>query len=193
MNNYVQAGETLTLTAPTGGVVAGTGYKIGGLFVVAVADVAQTLPFEGKRTGVFTLPKVDGGSSAWTEGVALYWDASAGKATKVAGENMQIGFAAAAAGDSATTGSVLLTGGGGSSALAGLSSSFASTEQTGTGSSQNVAHGLGVAPTLVIVTVTEHPGTPDTGAFDIAEGTHTTTNVVVTVTTGVKFKVYAWA
>ena len=69
---------------------------------------------------------------------------------------------------------------------------FVSTEQTGTGAAQNVAHGLGVAPAAVLVVPTEHPGTPDTGAFDIAEGTHTTTNVVVTVTLNVKFKVLAW-
>ncbi len=70
---------------------------------------------------------------------------------------------------------------------------FASTEQTGTGSSQNVAHGLGAVPQIVLVVPTEHPGTPDTGAFDIAEGAHDSTNVVVTVTANVKFKVLAWA
>jgi predicted RecA/RadA family phage recombinase len=70
---------------------------------------------------------------------------------------------------------------------------FVSAETTGTGSAQNVAHGLGVAPAAVLVVPTEHPGTPDTGAFDVAEGTHTTTNVVLTVTANVKFKVLAWA
>lgn len=70
---------------------------------------------------------------------------------------------------------------------------FISAETTGTGSSQNVAHGLGATPAGVLVVPTEHPGTPDTGAFDIAEGTHTSTNVVVTVTANVKFKVFAWA
>lgn len=65
---------------------------------------------------------------------------------------------------------------------------FKSTEQTGTGSSQNVAHGLGRAPKKVMVMVTEYSGT---GAFDIAEGAHTSTNVVVTVTSGLKFVVVA--
>lgn len=69
---------------------------------------------------------------------------------------------------------------------------FVSTEQTGTGSSQNIAHGLTGTPTAVLVVPTEHPGTPDTGAFDIAEGAHDGTNVVVTVTLNVKFKVFAW-
>lgn len=69
---------------------------------------------------------------------------------------------------------------------------FVSAEQTGTGSAQNVAHGLTGTPSIVLVIPTEHPGTPDTGAFDIAEGTHTGTNVVLTVTPNVKFKVFAW-
>jgi hypothetical protein len=69
---------------------------------------------------------------------------------------------------------------------------FVSTEQTGTGSSQNVAHGLGVAPTKVIIAVTELPDAAAETGFDVAEGTHTATNVVCTVTNTVKFKVFAW-
>jgi hypothetical protein len=63
-----------------------------------------------------------------------------------------------------------------------------STEQTGTGNPQNVAHNLGYTPTKVWVTITESDGS----AFDIAEGSHDGTNCVVTVTSGVKFKVAAW-
>lgn len=70
---------------------------------------------------------------------------------------------------------------------------FVSAETTATGSAQNVAHGLGVAPDGVLVAMTEHPGTPDTGAFDVAEGTHTSTNVVLTVTANTKFKVLAYS
>ena len=65
---------------------------------------------------------------------------------------------------------------------------FVSTEETGTGSPQNVAHGLGGTPTVVLVGVTEDP--TGTG-FDVAEGAHDGTNVVLTVTSGVKFKVLA--
>lgn len=71
---------------------------------------------------------------------------------------------------------------------------FVSTEQTGTGAPQNVAHGQSDAPTAVLIVPTE---VPDNGygaaiPFDIAEGVHTTTNVVVTVTATVKFKVLAF-
>lgn len=69
----------------------------------------------------------------------------------------------------------------------GKLSVFKSTEQTGTGSSQDVAHGLGRVPSLVLVFMTESAG----AGFDVAEGAHDATNVKVTVTTGEKFKVVA--
>jgi hypothetical protein len=71
-------------------------------------------------------------------------------------------------------------------------SAFVSTEQTGTGSAQNVAHGLGLTPSAVLIVPTDTaPAT--VGAYTAVEGTHTDTNVVVTVTSGKKFKVFAWA
>ncbi len=70
---------------------------------------------------------------------------------------------------------------------------FASSEQTGSGSSQNVAHGLGVVPRYIIISVTELPDAAAETGFDVAEGTHTSTNVVVTVTNTVKYKVLAIA
>jgi hypothetical protein len=63
---------------------------------------------------------------------------------------------------------------------------FISTVKTGTGSAQNVAHGLGVVPTAVFVSFTG-----STSSQAVTEGTHTTTNVVVTVTSGATFKVLA--
>lgn len=69
---------------------------------------------------------------------------------------------------------------------------FVSTEQTATGSAQNVAHGLGLVPSAVLIVPTDL--TPATvGQYSAVEGTHDATNVVVTVTTGKKFKVFAWA
>lgn len=69
---------------------------------------------------------------------------------------------------------------------------FFSTEQTGTGSAQNIAHGLGATPAGVLIVPTDL--TPATvGSYAATEGTHTSTNVVVTVTNGKKYKVFAWA
>lgn len=67
---------------------------------------------------------------------------------------------------------------------------FVSAELTGTGSAQNVAHGLGVVPAAVLVVPTDtSPAT--VGQYTAVEGSHTSTNVIVTVTTGKKFKVWA--
>lgn len=65
---------------------------------------------------------------------------------------------------------------------------FISTEQTGTGAEQSIAHGLGVTPRAVLVALTGHGAV----TVDIAEGTHDATNVKVTVTNGVTYKVVAW-
>lgn len=69
---------------------------------------------------------------------------------------------------------------------------FISAEQTGTGAAQNIAHGLGIVPTKVFVAPTDL--TPATvGSYSVVEGAHDATNVVVTVTSGKKFKVLALA
>lgn len=64
---------------------------------------------------------------------------------------------------------------------------FVSTIQTGTGASQNIAHGLGSTPISVKFALT----TVAAGGADITPGTHTATNVVATVTAGAKFMVEA--
>lgn len=67
---------------------------------------------------------------------------------------------------------------------------FISVETTGTGSSQDVAHGLGSTPTAVFIVLTEF-GTAQNP--NVTEGTHDATNVKVTVASNtVKFKVIAW-
>jgi hypothetical protein len=69
---------------------------------------------------------------------------------------------------------------------------FLSTVQTGTGAAQNIAHGLGAAPAGVLVVPVDNSAIAAGGPFTITEGTHSSTNVVVTVTLAAKFKVLAW-
>lgn len=69
---------------------------------------------------------------------------------------------------------------------------FKSTQQTGSGVAQNIAHGLGVVPGLVLVYPTD-TNIATTGDYVVVEGTHTSTNVVVTVTSGKKYIVVAFA
>jgi hypothetical protein len=61
-------------------------------------------------------------------------------------------------------------------------------EITGDGTAQSTAHGLGVTPTKVLVSVTDN--TADS-QWTITEGSHTSTNVIVTIDTGVKYKILA--
>lgn len=104
--NYVQEGDTLTLTAPSGGVVAGTGYLIGGQFVVALNTVAQTLPFAAAVEGVFVLPKTS--AQAWTEGMRVYWDNSNHRCDSLGSIGQLIGTATAVAANPSATGEVRL-------------------------------------------------------------------------------------
>ena len=108
MTNYVKKGDTVTRTAPSGGVVSGTAYLIGSLLVVAQTTKAQGESFEGLAVGVVTLPKATG--EAWTEGAKLYWDNNAGNVTTTSSGNSLIGCADAGADSSATRGNVRLDG-----------------------------------------------------------------------------------
>ena len=65
---------------------------------------------------------------------------------------------------------------------------FVSAELTGTGSAQTFNHGLGATPTKTVVGVINFGASV---AVDIVEGTHTSTDCVVTCTSGVKYKIWA--
>ncbi len=91
---YVQPGDVLEFTAPTGGVTAGTAVLIGGILVIPTATVAQTLPFRGHITGVHSHAKA--ASEAWAEGQIVYWDAAASVFTTVGASNDAVGVAAEA-------------------------------------------------------------------------------------------------
>lgn len=104
--NYVQEGDVLTLTAPVGGVVSGSSYLIGTLFVVALGTAAEGAQFEGAVEGVFVLPKTSG--QAWTEGQKVFWDDSNHRADSASTVGQLIGVASAAAANPSSTGSVRL-------------------------------------------------------------------------------------
>jgi predicted RecA/RadA family phage recombinase len=93
MKNYISPGKALTLTAPSGGVVSGTAYLIGGLLVVATVTAAEGALFAALSCGVVDLPKA--AEDAFTEGEKVYWDNSAKKITDTSGGNTLIGVALA--------------------------------------------------------------------------------------------------
>lgn len=100
--NFIQPGDTLELTAPAGGVVSGTGYVIGALFVVALGDAAAGELFRGKVDGVWQLPKA--ATVAPTAGAVAFYNNTAKTVTSVSAAGLfPIGtFTAAAAAADAT-------------------------------------------------------------------------------------------
>lgn len=179
MKNYVKQGKTLTLTAPYD-VLSGAGFRVGRIFAVAAYDAVSGATVEGDVEGVFDLAK---DTSVFAMGDPVYWDNTNKAITSTAAGNLQVGRAEAAALTGGATVRVKLNG-------YTMMPIFISAEQTGTGSAQNVAHGLGAIPSQVFIAPTDL--TPATvGSYSAVEGTHTTTNVVVTVTANKKFKVLA--
>lgn len=57
MKNFIQPGDTVTVTTPAGGVVSGDGVLIGALFGVAAFTAPENAPLEIMTEGVFELPK----------------------------------------------------------------------------------------------------------------------------------------
>lgn len=106
MRNFVQDGDTLSLTAPYD-VASGAGAKIGGLFGVAVADVDSGNTGQFKMSGVFDLKKTS--AQAWASvGTLIYWDDTNKECTTTASTNLCIGVNVAAAANPSATGRVRL-------------------------------------------------------------------------------------
>ena len=116
MNNYDSPGEVPTFTAPAGGVVAGTGVKIGDLLVIATVNAAVGERFAGLRLGIVLHAKLS--TQAWTEGQQVNWDDTNKRFTTVTTGNFRAGCAAHAAANPSSTGYVLLYGVGLGTALA---------------------------------------------------------------------------
>lgn len=196
MSHFVQLGNVLTLIAPVGGAKTGVGYIHDQIFAVATgggvdagtgADtVPENSPYQGQVIGVLSLSKVT--AQAWTIGQAIFWDDTAKLATTAVAD-LYIGYATEVADNPSSLGDVRLNASG--LAPAASTNPFVSTEQTGTGAPQNIAHGLGATPGNVVVNATDlAPAT--TGDFTVAEGVHDATNVILTVTLDKKFKVTAY-
>ena len=58
--NFIQPGETITLTAPRD-VASGDGFMVGGIFAVALAAAKAGARVEARRVGVWDLTKAAGG------------------------------------------------------------------------------------------------------------------------------------
>ena len=94
MKNYIQRGDTITIPAPAA-VLSGGVVIAGSIVGIANGDAAITEPVDVDVVGVFTLPKVS--ALAIAAGDIIYWDATAGLATKTATANTKLGYATEAA------------------------------------------------------------------------------------------------
>lgn len=103
MINYIQPGEIMKYSNAGSAISAGDIVVIGERIGVAITDIAATSG-EGsvQMEGVFSLPKATG--TAWSQGDQLFYDAGAGKLTKVATGNKPAGYAFEAAASGDTTG-----------------------------------------------------------------------------------------
>jgi predicted RecA/RadA family phage recombinase len=110
MRNFIQPGHTVTVTAPSGGILSGAGLLTGALFGIAATTAAAGEEVEVDTVGVFDLPKA--ASQAWTVGQKVYWDDTAKVCTTTATSNSLIGLAMVAVGAGAdeTMGRVRLNG-----------------------------------------------------------------------------------
>lgn len=107
MASYVQ-GDCLLDYTPSAAVAAGDVVVLGDLVTVAPVAIAANKLGAVAVEGVFELPKASG---AISQGVIVYWDATAGNITTTVGSNKRAGKAAAAAASGDATVKVLINQG----------------------------------------------------------------------------------
>jgi len=107
MRNYIQPGNTLTLTAPAE-IASGAVVIVGSIIGVANGDAENGAPVDVDTVGVFRLPKV--AALAIAAGDKVYWDAGAKLVTKTAASNTLLGVATEAAANPSPNVSVRLNG-----------------------------------------------------------------------------------
>jgi len=108
MKNFIQPGDVVTVTAPTGGVSSGDGVIIGSLFGIATKTAAQGEAVELATTGVYDLPKLS--SAVITAGARVSWDATEKEVVLPDEDMYPIGISLVAAGNGITTVRVRLDG-----------------------------------------------------------------------------------
>ncbi|MCL4189971.1 MAG: DUF2190 family protein [Rhodobacteraceae bacterium] len=108
MQNFIQNGHIIHVTAPAGGIVSGEGLIIGGLFGIAAYSSAEGDPVELGTTGVYQLPKAL--AAVLTVGARVAWDNTAKNINLPGAGRFPVGIATEAAGNGITSVAVRLDG-----------------------------------------------------------------------------------
>ncbi|MWP40330.1 DUF2190 family protein [Rhodobacter sphaeroides] len=108
MQNYIQKGDVITLTAPAGGIASGDVLIVGNIFGVAAYSAAEGDPLELGTTGVFKLPKAT--AAMLTVGARVAWDNTAKNINVPGAGRFSVGVATEAAGNGITSVAVRLDG-----------------------------------------------------------------------------------
>lgn len=108
MKNYVQPGDTVTVTAPYA-LQPGDGALVGVLFGVACGAYANgAVDAELRTEGVFDLTALSTDTASGTAFVAAYWDNTNKRITVSSAGNTKVGVIVAAKANGATTARVRL-------------------------------------------------------------------------------------
>lgn len=108
MKTFIQNGDVITVTAPTGGIQSGDGIVVGSLFGIAAFTAAEAHPVEIATRGVYLLPKDP--SAVITAGAQVAWDTTAKQIALPATGLYPVGIASETAGNGVTAVRVRLDG-----------------------------------------------------------------------------------
>ena len=107
MKNFVQDGETITVTAPYA-VASGDGALVGSFFGIACNAAANAAPLELKLNGVFAITALS--TDTGSLGAKVYWDNTNKRITTTASGNSLVGALTVAKLAAETTATVRLSG-----------------------------------------------------------------------------------
>ncbi|MBN8936802.1 MAG: DUF2190 family protein [Rhizobiales bacterium] len=108
MKTFIQNGDVITVTAPTGGVTSGGGVIVGALFGIAAFTAAEGEAVEIAVRGVYVLPKEP--TAVIAAGAQVAWNATARQIDLPDTGLYPVGIATEAVGNGITTVRVRLDG-----------------------------------------------------------------------------------
>jgi predicted RecA/RadA family phage recombinase len=147
MGRYIQPGDVVTLTAPSGGFTVGTPKMIGSILVMPLVTGAEGVAVACQVSGVVLGTKTS--AQAWTEGQKIFWNVSTSKFDSDSTTGALVGVAVVAADNPSSEGYVRLNGVAPATAEGAQAAVVVLTDSTGVSGSHDdtIADGLtAVAP-----------------------------------------------